>query len=143
MSPIDGADAPDVWDRMLALNATSNFHAYRAMVPVLKARGGGWLVGMSSRAAVQPGALVGAYAASKAALIALTQSLAAELRESNIHVNVILASTIDTPANRAAMGEKHADKWVTPDDIADATLYLCSDAARSVHGATLEVYGKS
>lgn len=131
------------WDLMMALNVTSNFHCYRAMLPSLREKQGGWLVGIASRAAVVPTAKMAAYAASKAALIALTQSMADELRHENIHVNVLLASTIDTPANRAAMGDKNAEKWVTPDDIADATIFLCSPQARSVHGATLELYGKS
>jgi NAD(P)-dependent dehydrogenase (short-subunit alcohol dehydrogenase family) len=81
-----------------------------------------------------------AYAASKAALVALTQSLSAEVRDAGIHANLLVASTIDTPANRAVLGDTRADTWVRPDDIADATLYLCSERARAVHGATLEVY---
>jgi len=143
MGPVSGDEAAKQWDLMMALNATSNFHCYRAMLPALRERGGGWLVGIASRAAVHPTANIAAYAASKAALVALTQALADEVRKENIHVNVLLASTIDTPANRAAMGEKSAANWVTPDDIADATLFLCSDQARAVHGATLEVYGKA
>jgi NAD(P)-dependent dehydrogenase (short-subunit alcohol dehydrogenase family) len=143
MGPLDAPDAPAVWDRMMALNLTSSFHCYRAALPALRARGGGWIVGLASRAALTPGPKLAAYAASKAGLIALTQSLSAEVRGENIHVNAILASTIDTPANRAAMGERNAADWVTPDDIADATLFLCSDRARAVHGATLEVYARA
>lgn len=142
MGPLDSPDAPAVWEKMLAANLQTNFHCYRAILPALKERGGGWVVGMASRAAIDPPAGMAAYAASKAAVIALTRSLSAEVREQNIHVNVILASTIDTPANRQAMGEKDAAKWVRPEDIANATLYLCSERARSVHGATLEVYGE-
>jgi NAD(P)-dependent dehydrogenase (short-subunit alcohol dehydrogenase family) len=143
MGPIGAPEASVQWDYMMAVNVTSNFHCYRAMLPSLRERKGGWLVGIASRAAVQPTAQIGAYAASKAALIALTQSMADELRPEDIHVNVILASTIDTLANRKAMGEKNATKWVTAGDIADATMYLCSEQARSVNGATLEVYGKA
>ena len=65
------------------------------------------------------------------------------MRSVGIHVNLIVASTIDTEANRAAMGSEKAKNWVSPDDIADATMYLCSDKARSVHGATLEVFANS
>jgi len=143
MGPVDAPEAAHQWDLMLSLNATSNFHCYRAMVPRLKSRGGGWLLGLASRAAVHPTANIAAYAASKAALIALTQSLSDELRKEDIHVNALLASTIDTPANRAAMGEAAVRNWVTPDDIAEATFYICSERARSVHGATLEVYAKA
>jgi NAD(P)-dependent dehydrogenase (short-subunit alcohol dehydrogenase family) len=143
MGPLHAPDAPQVWEKMMALNLTSAFHTYRAMLPALRKRNGGWIVGLGSRAAVRPSAQMAAYAASKAGLIALTQALAEEVKGEGIHVNVLLASTIDTPANRAAMGDKHADDWVRPDDIADATLYLCSQRARAVHGATLEVYARA
>lgn len=141
MGPIDADAGARDWDRMLAVNATSAFHAFRAMVPALRERGGGWLVGLGSRAADAPAAQMAAYAASKAALAALVKSTALELRPENIHVNLILASTIDTAANREAMGEKPAATWVTPEDVADATFFLCSERAKSVHGATLELYG--
>jgi NAD(P)-dependent dehydrogenase (short-subunit alcohol dehydrogenase family) len=141
--PLDAPDAPATWDRMRAMNLDSAFHCYRAMLPGLRARGGGWIVGVGSRAAVQPPANLAAYAASKAGLVALTRALSAEVRAEGIHVNVLLASTIDTPANRNAMGDDAARDWVRPDDIADATLYLCSERARALHGATLEVYANA
>jgi len=131
------------WERMMTLNATSAFLCYHAIVPALVENGGGWIVGIGSRAGVAPAAQMAAYSASKAALVALTQSLGLELRGQNVHVNVILPSTIDTPANRAAMGEKNVENWVSPDDIVDATFYLCSETARSIYGATLELFGKS
>ena len=127
----------------MSINLTSAFQCYRAMLPALRARGGGWIVGLSSRAATNPTAGISAYAASKAGLVALTSSLSAEVRSFGIHVNLIVASTIDTEANRKAMGTEKAKNWVSPDDIADATMYLCSDEARSVHGATLEVFANS
>ena len=143
MGPLDAPDAASTWDRMIALNLTSAFQCYRAMLPGLKTRGGGWIVGLASRAAREAPAKLAAYAASKAGLLALTQSLSAEVRGAGIHVNVMLASTIDTPANRQQMGESHAGDWVTPGDIADATLYLCSEKAHAVHGATLELYANA
>lgn len=143
MGSITAEDAAELWERMLALNATSTFHCYRAMAPALRSRGGGWIAGIASRAGVVPAPKMAAYCASKAAMISLTQSLAEELRKENIHINAILPSTIDTPANRAAMGDAHAADWVTPDQIADATFYLCSEAAAGVHGATLELYAKA
>lgn len=143
MGPLDAPDAPALWERLRAINLDSAFHCYRAVLPALRASGGGWIVGLASRAAVVPPARLAAYAASKAGLIALTQSLSAEVRAENIHVNVLLASTIDTPANRAAMGEEAARDWVTPDDIADATQFLCSARARAVTGATLEIFANA
>ncbi|HEX2723038.1 MAG TPA: SDR family NAD(P)-dependent oxidoreductase [Gemmatimonadaceae bacterium] len=139
----DEDNASSVWDRMIALNLTSAFQCYRAILPALRERHGGWIVGLSSRAADNPGPRIAAYAASKAALGALTSSLSAEVRVEGIHVNLIVASTIDTAENRAAMGEARAASWVSADDIADATMYLCSDRARSVHGATLEVFANA
>lgn len=143
MGPVTGENAASQWEKLMALNVTSAFHCYRAIIPSLREKEGGWIVGIGSRAGVEPAAQMAAYSASKAALIAFTQALALEVRAENIHVNVILPSTIDTPANRTAMGDKNVAKWVTPGDIADATFYLCSNTARSVYGATLELYGKS
>ena len=143
MAAVDSPEAPAVWEKMIALNLSSSFHAYRAMLPVLKRRGCGWIVGLGSRVGVQPAANLAAYAASKAGLLALTQALSEEVKGDNIHVNLVLASTIDTPANRAAMGEEEALNWVQPDDIADATFYLCSPRARAVFGATLELYARA
>ncbi|GAB4453805.1 MAG: 3-oxoacyl-ACP reductase FabG [Armatimonadaceae bacterium] len=143
MGPIDGDEAPEQWRKMMDLNLNAVFHCYRAMVKARKPHGSGWIVGLGARAAVSPGANLMAYAAAKAGLVALTQALSAEVRDQGIHVNVLLASTIDTPANREAMGEKKADTWVTPDDIADATFYLCSERANAIHGATLEIYNRA
>lgn len=142
MGPLDALNAPAQWDKMLRINLTSAFYCYRAVLAGMRQRGQGWIVGLGSRVSAQPGANLAAYAASKAGLTALTQSLSEEVRDQNIHVNVILTSTVDTPANRRAMGEHQAQKWVQPDDIADATFYLCSERAKSVFGATLEVYGR-
>lgn len=140
---VEDENAARTWENMFAVNLNSAFQCYRAMLPALRARNGGWIVGLSSRAAANPGPGISAYAASKAALGALTSSLSAEVRAAGIHVNLIVASTIDTPANRQSMGESQAASWVTPDDIADATMYLCSDQSRSVHGATLEVFANA
>jgi NAD(P)-dependent dehydrogenase (short-subunit alcohol dehydrogenase family) len=143
MAAVEDDNAPATWERMISINVASAFHCYRAMLPSLRARGGGWIVGLSSRAANNPAPRMSAYAASKAGLAALTSSLSLEVREAGIHVNLIVASTIDTVPNREAMGSAKAPDWVTPDDIADATMYLCSEKARSVHGATLEVFANA
>lgn len=142
-SRVEDENAARTWSRLMSINLTSAFECYRAVLPALRSRGGGWIVGLSSRAATHPNAGLSAYGASKAGLAALTSSLSAEVRSSGIHVNLIVASTIDTAANREAMGAERAADWVTPDDIADATMYLCSDKARSIHGATLEVFANS
>jgi NAD(P)-dependent dehydrogenase (short-subunit alcohol dehydrogenase family) len=143
MGPLDAPEAPKQWQAMLDANLNSAFFCYRAVLEGFRRHGGGWIVGLGSRVAVAPGARLAAYAASKAGLIALTQALSEETKVEGIHVNVLLASTIDTPANRKAMGDKAAASWVAPDDIADATLYLCSERARSIYGATVEIYARA
>ena len=140
---VEDSESRSTLDRMIALNLMSAFQSYRAILPALRSRSGGWIVGMSSKAAANPGPRLSAYAASKAGLEALTTSLSAEVKSAGIHVNLIVASTVDTESNREAMGRNKAAGWVTPDDIADATMYLCSDRARSVHGATLEVFANA
>jgi NAD(P)-dependent dehydrogenase (short-subunit alcohol dehydrogenase family) len=108
---------------------------------MLEARSG-CLVNVAARAALEPPAGAAAYAASKAAAVALLESLAAELRGTGIRVNSILPSTIDTPANRRAMPEAAArSRWPTPEDIASVILFLCSQEARVIHGASIPVYG--
>lgn len=84
-----------------------------------------------------------AYAASKSAVMRLTETLAAELRRDGINANCILPGTIDTPENREAMSDADASRWVTPESLAEVILFLASDAARDVHGAALPVYGRS
>ena len=84
-----------------------------------------------------------AYTASKAAVIRLTESMAAELRDKGINVNCVLPSILDTPANRAAMPKADFAKWVAPEALAEAIAFLCSDAARAIHGAAIPVSGLS
>ena len=84
-----------------------------------------------------------AYSASKSAVLRLTESLADELKASNINVNCILPSTIDTPQNRAAQPTADFTKWVEPAAIADVILFLASDASHAINGATLPVFGKA
>ncbi len=139
MGPTEDEGAVAIWQRMMRVNVETALHAYRAVIPAMRERGGGSIVGISSRAARSPGAQIGAYAASKAALEALSRSLAEELRPDQIRVNLIATSTIDTPANRAAMGG--SSKWVTPDQLADAALFLASDAASAITGTVMDVFG--
>jgi NAD(P)-dependent dehydrogenase (short-subunit alcohol dehydrogenase family) len=133
---------PAGFDRMLALNLRSIYALSRASVPAMLEARRGCLVNVAARAGVEPPAGAAAYAASKAAAVALLESLAAELRGTGVRVNSILPSTIDTPANRRAMPEAAANgKWPTPEDIASVILFLCSQEARVIHGASIPVYG--
>src|SRR3546814_10800333 len=107
--------------------------------------GGGWgrIVTIGSRMAVDPGAKCGAYSVSKAGLVALTRTIAAETVDKGVTANVVLPSTIDTPANRAAMPSADPGRWVSPEAVADLVLWLASDGAAAVNGAVIPVYGRS
>ena len=142
MGPITDDAAFSDLQTMLRLNLETSFHCFRAMVPAFRQRGGGWIVAMGSKVVAAPPAKVAAYSASKAALVAMALSMSEELKPEGIHINIIQAATIDTPANRADMGDKAAEKWVRPEDVAEATLFLCSEKASSSYGATLELYAQ-
>lgn len=129
------------WDFLMDLNARSLVNVAAVLVPQLLAQGGGRIVTVGAGAALRGGAQMGAYAASKSALIRLTESMSAELRQRGINVNCVLPSIIDTPDNRAAMPDADASQWVHPDALADVMLFLASDAARAVHGAAVPVSG--
>lgn len=130
-----------VFDQMLDLNLRSCYVLSRAAVRVMLRQGQGAIVNVASKAALDPGAGDAAYAASKAAAVALMDSLAAEVKGTGVRVNSILPSIIETEANRRAMPEADFTKWPKPRDIAKVILFLCSDDARVIHGAAIPVYG--
>jgi NAD(P)-dependent dehydrogenase (short-subunit alcohol dehydrogenase family) len=125
------------------LNIRSAFLWARAVMPAMVARNRGKIVTISSRAALNVFPGIGVYAASKAALIALTQVLAAEGAPHDVQANVVLPSIIDTPVNRKAMPNADPERWVKPSDLAAVILFLASDAARTINGASIPVYGRS
>lgn len=135
--------APADFDRMLNLNLRTGYLLTRAIVPGMLQRGQGAVVNVSAKAALDHGAGASAYAASKAASLALMDSLAADTRGKGVRVNSILPSIIDTKANREAMPDANHDTWPKPEDIAKVILFLASDAAKVVHGAAVTVYGDS
>lgn len=132
-----------VLDRMLALNLRSGYALSRAVVPAMLRQKSGSIVNVAARAGVAPPAGAAAYAASKAAALALMQSLAAEVAGSGIRVNSVLPSIIDTPANRSAMPKADYATWPKAEEIASVILFLCSDAGKLIHGASIPVYGES
>ncbi len=131
--------------KMMALNLDTVHHTLRAVLPRLVEQGRGSIVVIGSRAAVRPdtSANAAAYAASKAAAVALAEAVAVEVREHGVRVNAVLPSTLDTPANRAAMPDADASRWVSPTSLAEVIAFLLSDAARDVSGAAIPVYGRS
>jgi NAD(P)-dependent dehydrogenase (short-subunit alcohol dehydrogenase family) len=129
------------WQRMYELNVLTALNASRAAIAHLGASPAGRIVNVGAMGAVQAGAGMGAYAASKAGVHRLTEALAAELK-GRITVNAVLPSTIDTAANRASMPKADFSKWVRPQELAEVILFLVSDAARAVTGALLPVNGR-
>jgi NAD(P)-dependent dehydrogenase (short-subunit alcohol dehydrogenase family) len=115
----------------------------RAVIPHLKARGGGKIVSVAARAALKGEAGLGAYSASKAGVVTLTQAMSEELIDDDIQVNCVLPSIIDTPANRRAMPEAEHSRWVAPEQIARVLAFLVSDDACIVSGAAIPVYGRA
>lgn len=131
------------WNFMLDMNAKSVFLMCRAVIPHMLDKGKGKIVNVAARAAVEGKAKMAPYCVSKAAVITLTQSLAAEHKHNKINVNCILPGTIDTPQNRADMPNADFSSWVPRTDLANEILHLCSDQAKGITGAAVPVYGRS
>lgn len=137
MGAIDETER-SAWDRLVKLNATSVFEAARAAVPVLRANGGGAIVTVTAPAALDRGAAsMSAYAATKAAVVSLTGTLAKEGKPHGIRANAVAPDVIDTPANRASMPDADPEGWLTPEQIGGVIEFLTSDAGAVVSGAVL------
>jgi NAD(P)-dependent dehydrogenase (short-subunit alcohol dehydrogenase family) len=134
---------PKVFDLMLSLNLRSGYALARAVVPAMLKQRHGAIVNVVSKAALDHAAGAAAYAASKAAALAMTDSLAADLKGTGVRANSILPSIIDTEVNRRAMPGADFAKWPKPEDIARVILFLCSDEAKLIQGAAVPVYGDS
>ena len=128
-----------VLDRMLTLNLRAGWALARATVPVMLAQGRGAIVNVAAQAALAPPAGLAAYAASKAAAVAMLASLAADLKGTGVRVNTILPTIIDTEANRKAMPDADFSKWLKPEEIARVVLFLCGEDAKLVRGAAISV----
>jgi NAD(P)-dependent dehydrogenase (short-subunit alcohol dehydrogenase family) len=127
--------------RMMDLNLNCTFYLLRAAIPVMRKTPGGRIIAIGSRAAVDPGAGVGAYSASKAAMVSLIRTVALENKDVGLTANVILPGTMDTPANRKAMPTADVSKWVQPANVAGLITWLAGEAGKDVNGAVLPVYG--
>ena len=130
-----------VLDTMLSVNLRSGFSLARAVLPSMLKQGHGSIVNVAAKAAFDHGAGAAAYAASKAAAVAMMDSLAADTKGTGVRVNSILPSIIDTTANRRAMPGSDFAAWPKPEDIAQVILFLSSDFAKTIHGAAVPVYG--
>jgi len=130
------------WQRMFDANLNSAFHILRAVIPPMRKAGGGRIIAIGSRAAEDPGPKVGAYSASKAALVSLMKTVALENKDGGITANVILPGTMDTPANRRDMAGADTSQWVQPASVASLIVWLTGDAGKDVTGAAIPVYGR-
>jgi len=141
MGPIESTGL-EVWDQLMRMNATSCFLSCREAVKAMTPREGR-IVNVTARPALVPTAQMSAYTASKAAVAALTLSLAEELAASSIWVNAIVPSIINTAANRNAMPDADHGAWPTPDEIAETIAFLASPQNAVTRGALVPVYGRS
>lgn len=139
-------EEPDeIWDAMLAMNLATARSSLKALLAGMIERGSGSIVLFGSRAAERPweSARAAAYAASKAAVVALAQAAGSDSIQHGVRVNALLPSTVDTPQNRAAMPGADFSRWVSTASLADVVHFLLSDASRDVSGAALPVYGRA
>jgi NAD(P)-dependent dehydrogenase (short-subunit alcohol dehydrogenase family) len=135
------AGGPAAWEAMYKINIGTSVGATYAALPHLKARGGA-IVNVAAAAATKAAAGMGPYTASKSGVLRLTESLADELKDEGVRVNAVAPTIIDTPTNRADMPKADFSRWVQPADLAQTILFLLSDAARAVTGASLTVAGR-
>jgi NAD(P)-dependent dehydrogenase (short-subunit alcohol dehydrogenase family) len=129
------------FQRMFDINLNSTFYLLRAVLPAMRKTGNGRIIAIGSRAALEPGAGVGAYSSSKAAMVSLIRTVALENKDAGITANVILPGTMDTPGNRKAIPNADISKWVQPANIAGLITWLAGDAGKDVNGAVIPVYG--
>jgi NAD(P)-dependent dehydrogenase (short-subunit alcohol dehydrogenase family) len=128
---------------MLTLNLRAGHNLAKAVVPAMLRQKSGAIVNIASKAAVDHAAGAGAYAASKAAALALFDCLAQDVKGTGVRVNSVLPSIIDTEPNRKAMPTADFSRWPKPEEIAQVILFLCSAEAKLIHGAAIPVYGES
>jgi NAD(P)-dependent dehydrogenase (short-subunit alcohol dehydrogenase family) len=143
--PLHDESTDEVWRAMIDSNLETVHRSLRALLPPMVARKRGSIVVIGSRAAVDPAssARAAAYAASKAGAVALAQAVAAEVREHGVRVNVLMPSTLDTPANRAAMPGADPTRWVSLPSAAGVVAFLLGDEARDISGAAVPIYGRA
>ena len=131
----------ELWRLMTDLNAGTVINMARAVVPKMLAAGSGKVINIAAMAGLEGKPGMGAYCASKSAVMRLTEAMAAELRDRGINVNCILPGPLDTPQNRAAMPQADPRRWVSTGALADVVLFLASERARAIHGAAIPVVG--
>jgi len=130
------------FEKMLDLNYRAAFFVARAVLPQMRRQGSGRILAVASRQAVEPAAMVGAYSASKAALVSLIRTIALENKDRCISANTVLPGTMDTPGNRAGDPRADGSQLVQPSQVAAILLHLASDDGAQITGAAVPVYGR-
>jgi NAD(P)-dependent dehydrogenase (short-subunit alcohol dehydrogenase family) len=130
------------FEKMLDLNYRAAFFITRAVLPQMRRQGSGRILAVASRQAVEPAAMVGAYSASKAALVSLIRTIALENKDRCVSANTVLPGTMDTPGNRVGDAKADGSQWVQPSQVAAILLHLASEAGGQITGAAIPVYGK-
>jgi NAD(P)-dependent dehydrogenase (short-subunit alcohol dehydrogenase family) len=136
------AGSVETWDLLYTVNLRTAVNASRAALPYLLQQSESRIVNIGAGAAAKAGAGMGAYAASKSGVARLTEALAEECRDRGLTVNAVLPSIIDTPANRAAMPQADFARWVSPHQIADLIVFLLSQHAGAINGASIPIVGR-
>lgn len=137
-----GEISDDSWEFMMDLNVKTTLNITRAVIPFMIERNHGKIITIGARPAFQGKAKMGAYSASKAAVVRLTETISAELKMLGINVNSVIPGTIDTPHNRLEMPNADHSRWVSPESLAGVIRFMCSPAARDIHGAAIPVFGR-
>jgi NAD(P)-dependent dehydrogenase (short-subunit alcohol dehydrogenase family) len=137
-SPVHETDL-ELWERMWRMNVRTAVALSRALLPGMLARRSGSIANVASRAALDLPAGLGAYATAKRAVLSLSEVLQKEVAAQGVRVNTILPTTIDTPANRAAMPNADFSQWTSPEKIAEVVFWLASDAGATVRGGVISV----
>lgn len=141
-TPVHEVPAED-WQKMMDLNLGTLLSVLAAVTPGMIERGAGKIVTIGANGAKSGSKNMGPYAASKSAMMRVTESASAELKGHGININSVLPSIIDTPENREAMPKADPEKWVTPESLAGVIAFLASEDARDIHGALVPVTGLS
>lgn len=144
-APLHEAPSDEAYASMMHANVDTAYRALRALLPAMVAAKAGSIVVVGSRAVERPWTSTGsaAYAASKAAVVTMAQTVAQEVLDRGVRINAVLPSTMDTPANRASMPSADASKWVSLASAAGVVAFLLSDGARDVSGAAIPLYGRA
>ncbi len=138
------AEMPDeTLDKLMLVNFRSTFVMCRAVLPHMLQNGWGRVINIGAKPALKGTARNGAYSASKAAVVALTESIAEEVAGKGVTANAIIPSTIDTPGNRRGMPDADFARWVTPRAVAETMVFLCTEAGGNINGARIPVWNRS